>query len=409
MTFSDRIKSLPMAGQMTLVAVTLGLLVVFFGGAWLLLRPRYDLLFADLRPTDAATIVAELDRTSTPYRLGDGGRSIFVPQARLDETRLAITGAELPLKGSVGFELFNKSDMGLTEFAQRINYQRALQGELARTITTLEDVDTARVHLTLTEPSIFRADRRPAEASVTITSRPGRALSNETIQGVQRLVAASVPDLDLSGVVVLDGRGALVSGGDASGADLRAPAGLRQARAIEDYYAATLLSVLEPLYPNVAVKVIVPADQWAPGAARKEAFSTWTPEERAFGLQVEVSAPGGFTDTQQDDVARLVASQIVWSAESGDRLVFPAWPGDVPTTDSSTTQNIVVPQAASAPDDEVRPAGWWVTVAVAIVVILAVLMVTSRRPRTKKLTPRQKDAYVARLRRLLSEGTGHAG
>lgn len=413
MTFTERLRALPPSGQFALAAAMIIMLAAILGGAYLLLRPRYEVLFSDLRPADAATIVAELDRTNTPYRLQDGGSAILVPQSRLDETRLAVTGADLPLKGSVGFELFNKSDMGLTEFAQRINYQRALQGELARTIMTIDSVDTARVHLTLPEPSIFRADRRPAEASVTLTPRPGRALSPETIQGVQRLVAASVPELDISGVVVLDGKGVLVGGAAPADAAPQVAAGLQQARAIEDYYAAALLSVLEPLYPQVVVRVSAPADQWAVGAARDEALAAWTPDQRAFRLRVEVSAPGGLTPSQRDDIGRLVAARIRWSVEGGDALVFPEWTA-LPVPGSPSAVTATAPAPAAPADASALPAtgasvGWWVTVGAALLAIAAILGFVLRRRNDRRLTARQKDAYVARLRRLLSEGAGHAG
>src|SRR5580692_9338560 len=100
-------------------------------------RVPYSPLFTDVRPAEAASIVAQLDKTKTPYRLTNGGATILVPANLVDATRLSVMSDDLPLKGMVGFELFNKSDMGLTEFAQKIDYQRALQGELARTIMTL--------------------------------------------------------------------------------------------------------------------------------------------------------------------------------------------------------------------------------------------------------------------------------
>src|SRR5689334_17239302 len=185
-------------------AVLIGLYLSFF-------RTTYSPLFTNLRTMDAATIVAELDKKKTPYRLRDGGATILVPSAIVDTTRLSVMSEDLPLKGSVGFELFNKSDMGLTEFAQKINYQRALQGELARTIMTMDAVDAARVHLSLPEPTIFRDDRRTPKASVTVVTRGGKQLSVGTIRGIRRLVAAAVPDLDVANVVILDDAGEVVS------------------------------------------------------------------------------------------------------------------------------------------------------------------------------------------------------
>ena len=408
----DRLRSLPPAGQLALAAATAIVLACVFGGAWLMMRPRYEVLFRDLRPVDAATIVAELDREKVPYRLEDDGATILAPASRIDQTRLAILGGDLPLKGAVGFELFNKSDMGLTEFAQRINYQRALQGELARTIMTIDSVEAARVHLTLPEPSIFRAERKPAEASVTLTPRPGRTLTAETVAGVQRLVAASVPDLDVSGVVVLDARGSLIAGpASEAGLPVAVSAGVQQARAVEQYYAAGLRRVLEPLYPDVAVAVLAPADQWAGGEAlREEALSRWAPGRRDFRLQVEISMPGGVEDEARDDIARLVSGAIGWSPERGDVLLF---------SDRAPAPPLVEPSAARpAPAASPSATPAYLTPAVdpgalpwlaATLVGLGLLVLIGLGRRRGRLSPGERKAWARRVQRLLAEDAGHVG
>ena len=135
-----------------------------------------------------------------------------MPGGAVDTTRLQVAGRDLPLQGTVGFELFNSSSIGLTEFAQRINLQRALQGELARTIMSIDGVEAARVHLSLGEQSAFRGDRRPPRASVSVRDRAGpQRCAPATVRGIQRLVAGSVPEMDLANVAVLNDRGALVS------------------------------------------------------------------------------------------------------------------------------------------------------------------------------------------------------
>ena len=139
MSFVDQFRSSSPSRQALVVAIIVAVLTLALAAAYFfVLRKPYGVLFSGLRQADAATIVADLDKKKTPYRLADGGSTILIPRDVVDSTRLAIAGEDLPLKGTVGFELFNKSDMGLTEFAQRINYQRALQGELARTIMTLD-------------------------------------------------------------------------------------------------------------------------------------------------------------------------------------------------------------------------------------------------------------------------------
>lgn len=418
MSIVDRIRALPPAAQMGSAALTAVVIAAVLATSWLAMRPRYEVLFRDLRPADAATIVAQLDKDKIPYKLEDGGAVILAPASRIDQTRLAIMGADLPLKGTVGFELFNKSDMGLTEFAQRINYQRALQGELSRTIMTIEAIDTARVHLTLPEPSIFRADRKPAKASVTLTTRPGRRLTPEAVAGIQRLVGASVPDLDVGNVVVLDAQGALVAGAaPAVSEDPSSSAAVQQTRAVEEYYIAALRRTLEPLYPNVRVNVLLPADQWGAGfaadPAREEALSNWDPNNRAFRIQVEVSAPAAFTDGQRDDVARMVAEATGWSADRGDTLLFPSWIAPEETADVAavaatppeSVSSVVTPSLT--PRTDLSLVLWLVG---GIAALAAFALWLARRGRVPaQLTSEQRDAYVRRLRRLLAEDSGHAG
>src|SRR6185503_4516312 len=128
-------RSAPPARQLLLIAALGALICALLVAAYFLwFRTTYELLYTNLRDADAGTIVAELDRTHADYRLRDGGHTIMVPAGAVDSTRLHIAGQDLPLQGTVGFELFNNNSIGLTEFAQRINLQRALQGELARTI-----------------------------------------------------------------------------------------------------------------------------------------------------------------------------------------------------------------------------------------------------------------------------------
>ena len=243
MSFVDRLRSSPPSQQLVYAAGGVVLFGVILAAAYLLLlRKPYDVLFSDLRPADAATIVADLDKRKVPYRLADGGKTMLTQHDLVDATRLAVANEDLPLKGAVGFELFNKSDMGLTEFAQRINYQRALQGELARTIMTMDAVESARVHLTIADPSLFRDDRRPSKASVSIIPRPGRTLTPSEVLGVQRLIAAGVPDLSVDDVVVLDQNGDTLSGVGSEGVPVAAEDPER--RAIESYYAAKVTKAL---------------------------------------------------------------------------------------------------------------------------------------------------------------------
>ena len=172
-----------------------------------ILKVDYQVLFADLNPQDAAAMVAELDQLKVPYRLSQGGSTIQVPAEQVYKTRLQLTGKEIPLRGAVGFELFNNNEMGISEFTQKINFQRALQGELTRTIGALDEVQSVRVHLVLAEHGLFKKTQTQSKASVTLTLKPGKALSAAQISGIQRLVAAAVPEIKAEDVTLVDNHG----------------------------------------------------------------------------------------------------------------------------------------------------------------------------------------------------------
>lgn len=225
------------------VAMAIGLVVwlLFFG-----LREDYRTLFSQLTDSDAAAIVEELRRQKVPYRLADGGTTISVPAERVHDTRLSLMSTNVPLSGGVGFEIFDKQGLGTTEQTQRVSYQRALQGELARTIATLEGVKQARVHLVLPESTLFKRDREQPTAAVTLTMQPGSEPSRQQISGVQRLVAASVAGLEPTRVVVTDQRGVTLSASDSgSGATGAVEARLEVQTQIEAHIAQKVARMLD--------------------------------------------------------------------------------------------------------------------------------------------------------------------
>ncbi|MBC7768225.1 MAG: flagellar M-ring protein FliF [Phycisphaerales bacterium] len=194
------------------IAIVVAILVAgLIAWYFLALRQDFTLLYRDLRPAQAAAIVAALEEDGVAYRLEADGADILTPARETDALRLRLASSGGPLSGLDGFELFNESDMGLTDFAQKIRYQRAIQGELARTIMTMQGVAEARVHVSMPERTLFRGERRNAEAAVTLVMQPGEQATADRIEGVQRLVAAAVADLAATDVVVLSGRGEVIS------------------------------------------------------------------------------------------------------------------------------------------------------------------------------------------------------
>jgi flagellar M-ring protein FliF len=193
--------------------------------------------------------VDQLKHSKTPYRLVDGGTTIKVPADRVYETRLALMASGAPLAGGVGFEIFDKQGLGTSEQVQRVTFQRALQGELARTIAALDNVERARVHLVLPESSLFRRDREEARAAVSLTLKSGARLSREEITGVQRLVAASVAGLDAARVVVTDQRGITLAGAETGETGLGAgESRLDMKSDIEEYISRKVARLLDRTY-----------------------------------------------------------------------------------------------------------------------------------------------------------------
>ena len=168
-------------------------------------------LYTSMAPEDASTVVQKLRETAVEYRLAENGSSVLVPSQKLAESRLALAAAGLPKTGRIGFELFDKSNFGATEFVEHINYKRAMEGELERSVMSLSEVEQARVHLTLSKDSVFLDQQQPAKASVMVKLKPGAEISPQNVLAVTNLVASAVEGLSPESVTVVDMDGALLS------------------------------------------------------------------------------------------------------------------------------------------------------------------------------------------------------
>ncbi len=174
----------------------------------------HQLLYANLSETDAGSVVNWLKGQKIPYQLKNNGKNIWIPADKLYETRLDLAASDLPTGGGVGFEIFDKQSFALTDFVQKVNYTRALQGELSRTITSLAPVETTRVHLALPEKRLFENQQKQATASIILTLVAGRTLDKEQVQGIIHLVAGSVTGLNPEDVKVIDASGKVLSSND---------------------------------------------------------------------------------------------------------------------------------------------------------------------------------------------------
>ena len=173
--------------------------------------PDYETLYSNLSAEDSGAIIEKLKEEKIPYKISSNGNSIQIPSSKIYEIRLQMANQGLPQGGGVGFEIFDRNDFGMTDFAQKMNYQRSLQGELTRTIKQLEEVEMARVHLVLPEKSLFVDEQEKATASVVLKLRPGKELRENQVQGIVHLVASSVERLSPENVTVIDIHGKILS------------------------------------------------------------------------------------------------------------------------------------------------------------------------------------------------------
>jgi len=221
----------------------------------------YKVLYANLSDKDGGAIIAQLSQMNVPYRHADGGAAILVPAAQVHDARLKLASAGLPKGSVVGFELMDTARFGLTQFGERLNFQRGLEGELTRSITALAAVQGARVHLALPNQNGFFREQQKPSASVLLSLHPGRTLDRTQVAGIVHLVASSVAEMSPKAVSVLDQTGALLSGpSDAvatSGLDAQQ---LQYVSQIEQGYAKRIVDLLEPVVGRDNLRASVAAE-----------------------------------------------------------------------------------------------------------------------------------------------------
>lgn len=194
--------------------ITAALTAIIFFVAWAQ-TPDYVAAFTDVDAKDGAAIVEYLKEQKIPYQVSEnsGGTTIRVPSAQVHEVRLALASQGLPGKGTVGFELFDTTNLGMTDFTQQVNYQRALEGELARTISSLNVVRAARVHIVIPQETLFSEDQQPTTASIMVDIDPGQQLSKEQVTAVSHLVSSAVEGLTPENITIIDMNGNVLSDG----------------------------------------------------------------------------------------------------------------------------------------------------------------------------------------------------
>jgi flagellar M-ring protein FliF len=222
--------------------------------------PDYRVLYGNLSDRDGGAVIAALQQMNVPYKFADGG-ALLVPAGQIHEMRLRLAGQGLPKGGLVGFEVMETQKFGVSQFAEQINYQRALEGELARSIQSLSAVQNARVHLALSKPSAFMREQPKPSASVLLNLYPGRTLDNAQVNAVVHLVSNSVPDLQAKNVSVVDQNGNMISSEQNGAAHGTADLGqLKYRQEIERSYNARIEAILAPITGAGNVRAQVSAD-----------------------------------------------------------------------------------------------------------------------------------------------------
>ncbi|MBY4898491.1 flagellar basal-body MS-ring/collar protein FliF [Cupriavidus sp. AU9028] len=252
----DRIKANPrlplMLGGAALVAA------IAVGVMWSR-TPDYKVLYSNLSERDGGAVIASLQQMNVPYQFAEGGGAVMVPSDKVHETRLRLASQGLPKSGNAGMELMDNQKFGISQFAEQVNYQRGLEGELSRSIETIAAVQSARVHLAIPKQTLFVRERQKPTASIVLTLHPGRAIDEGQVAAIGHLVSSSVPELTPKSISIVDQHGNLLSGNGSNERMLDATQ-LKYVQTLEQNFVRRVEAILAPIVGQGNVKAQVTAD-----------------------------------------------------------------------------------------------------------------------------------------------------
>ncbi|HYD79807.1 MAG TPA: flagellar basal-body MS-ring/collar protein FliF [Paucimonas sp.] len=236
--------------------------IAVMAGVWLWSQqPEYRVLFSNYSDRDGGAIVAALQQQNIPYKFAEGGTAILVPANQVYDARLKLAAQGLPKGGSVGFELMENQKLGVSQFLEQVNFQRALEGELARSIQSVAAVQAARVHLALPKASVFVRDQQKPTASVLLNLHPGRVLDQPQVSAIVHLVASSVPELSPKNVTIVDQAGNLLSDTTKpAGANALDPSQLKYVQELQQSIVKRIESIITPIVGRNNVRAEATAD-----------------------------------------------------------------------------------------------------------------------------------------------------
>ncbi|WP_168013439.1 flagellar basal-body MS-ring/collar protein FliF [Halomonas salinarum] len=302
----DQLKSNPMIPLLIALAAVIAIVIALLMWAQ---SPNYRVLYSNLSEADGGRIISELDSRQVPYEFGAGGSALLVPSDKVHMLRLQLAEQGLPQGGNVGFEIMDNQAFGISQFAEQVNFQRGLEGELASSMEALGPVSKARIHLAMAKPSVFVREEQPAKASVVLTLQPGRVLGEGQITAIMHMVSSSVPDLATENVTVVDQDGRLLSQPGGSSSDLNGTQ-LDYIAEVENSYQRRIESILNPIlgsqniHAQVAAQIDFSrreetAERYGPNQAPNEAAirSAQTSGTYTGGNQLAQGVPGALTNT----------------------------------------------------------------------------------------------------------------
>jgi flagellar M-ring protein FliF len=249
-------------GKKLLAAVGAAAVMAVMAGLWMWSqKPDYKVLFSNFTDKDGGAIVASLQQLNVPYKFADGGVAILVPAGQVHDVRLKLAAQGLPKGGGVGFELMENQKLGVSQFLEQVNFQRALEGEMARSIQSIAAVQTARVHLAMPKNTVFVREQQKPTASVLLNLHPGRTLDQQQVSAIVHLVASSVPDLPAKNVTVVDQDGNLLSNNDKqANANTLDATQLKYVQELQQGIARRIESIITPIVGANNVRAEATAD-----------------------------------------------------------------------------------------------------------------------------------------------------
>lgn len=251
---------LPPQRKFGLMVAVAAVIAIIIGSMMWAQAPDYRVLYGNLGDRDGGAVIESLQKQNIPYKMGEGG-TVLVPSAMVYEARLKLASEGLPKGGAVGFELMDNQKFGITQFQENVNYQRALEGEITRTIETISAVQGARVHLAIPKPTVFVRDQQKPSASVLVSLYSGRALDKAQVAGIVHLVASSVPEMPPGNVTIIDQNGNMLTQNGDKGAVLGLDSSqLEYLHQVEQGYMRRIESIISPITGPNNIRAQVTAD-----------------------------------------------------------------------------------------------------------------------------------------------------